>query len=128
VNYLLDTHLLVWSANQPQRLSRLAAEAIVDPNNYLYFSAISIWEVAVKQNLGRSSFTVNAHTLRGGLLANGLIEIPLTSSHGIATLGLPSIHQDPFDRILIAQAIAENITLLTSDVQIAKYPGPIRKV
>jgi PIN domain nuclease of toxin-antitoxin system len=128
VNYLLDTHLLVWSANQPQRLSRVATEAIVDPANDLYFSAISIWEVAIKQSLGRSSFTVDAHTLRNGLLANGLIEIPLTSNHGIATLGLPPIHQDPFDRILIAQAISENITLLTSDVKIAQYSGPIRKV
>jgi PIN domain nuclease of toxin-antitoxin system len=128
VNYLLDTHLLVWSANQPQRLSRLAAEAIVDPANDLYFSAVSIWEVAIKQSLGRSSFTVDAHALRNGLLANGLIEMPLTGNHGIATLGLPPIHQDPFDRILISQAISENITLLTSDDKIAQYPGPIRKV
>ncbi len=128
MRYLLDTHLLVWTANQPERLSVVAAEAIADPDNDLYFSAISIWEVAIKQNLGRSSFTVDAPTLRRGLLANGLREIQLTGDHGIATLGLPPIHQDPFDRILIAQATSENITLLTSDVKIARYPGPIQKV
>jgi PIN domain nuclease of toxin-antitoxin system len=128
VNYLLDTHLLVWAANQPQRLSRAATEAIADPSNDLYFSTISIWEVAIKQNLGRRSFAIDAEVLRNGLLANGLIEIPLTSDHALATLNLPPIHQDPFDRILIAQAISEKITLLTSDSKIAQYPGPIRKV
>ncbi len=128
MNYLLDTHLLVWAANQPQRLSRAATEAIADPSNDLYFSTISIWEVAIKQNLGRRSFAIDAEVLRNGLLANGLIEIPLTSDHALATLNLPPIHQDPFDRILIAQAISEKITLLTSDSKIAQYPGPIRKV
>lgn len=128
MKFLLDTHLLVWMANQPQRLSKPASELLTDPSNDLCFSAISVWEVAIKQNLGRSSFTVDAPTLRRGLLANGFQEIYLSSDHGLATLNLPPIHQDPFDRILIAQAICENITLLTSDAEIAKYPGPIRKV
>jgi len=128
VKLLLDTHLLVWTANQAHRLSRPAVELIQTPENDLYFSAISIWEVAIKQSLGRTSFTVDAPTLRRGLLANGFQELPLTSDHGIAVINLPPIHQDPFDRILIAQAISENITLLTSNSQIAKYAGPIRKV
>lgn len=128
MKFIVDTHLLVWSANQPLRLSRLAAETIADPDNDLYFSAVSIWEIAIKQNLGRRSFTIDAPTLRRGLIANGFHELPLSAEHGIATLGLPAIHQDPFDRILIAQAISENIALLTSDSQIAKYPGPIRYV
>ena len=128
MNYLLDTHLLVWAANRPNRLSRVATETIFDSSNNLYFSSVSIWEVAIKQNLGRRFFTVDAQTLRNGLLANGLIEIPLSGKHALATLNLPPIHQDPFDRILIAQAISENIMLLTSDIKIAQYPGPIRKV
>ncbi len=128
MNYLLDTHLLVWAANQPERLSHAAAELIADPGNALYFSAIGIWEVAIKQSLRRSSFTVDAPILRRGLLANGFSELPLTSDHALAVLHLPAIHQDPFDRILIAQAISEDITLLTTDSMVARYPGPIRKV
>lgn len=128
MKYLLDTHLLVWAANQPDRLSPVAAEVLSDSSNDLYFSAVSIWEVAIKQALGRRSFTVDAPTLRHGLISSGFREIQLASDHGIATLGLPPIHQDPFDRVLIAQAITEDITLLTADSILARYPGPIRKV
>jgi len=128
VKYLLDTLLLVWTANQPGRLSKTAVELIDDPGNDLYFSSISIWEVAIKQGLQRGGLSVDAKVLRRGLLEAGYRELALTSDHGIAILNLPPIHQDPFDRILIAQAISEGITLLTSDNLIARYPGPIRKV
>jgi len=128
VKQLLDTHLLVWTANKPERLSPKAVARIDDPENELYFSAVSIWEVAIKQSLKRTDFTIDAAILRRGLLDHGYKELPLTSSHGLAVLTLPPIHQDPFDRILIAQAICENITLLTSNRIVARYPGPIRKV
>jgi len=128
VNYLLDTHLLVWTAHEPERLSQVASELIADPGNALYFSVIGIWEVAIKQSLGRASFTVDAPILRRGLLSNGFRELPLTSAHALEILHLPPIHQDPFDRILVAQAISEDITLLTTDSMVARYPGPIRKV
>lgn len=128
MKYLLDTLLLVWTANQPGRLSKTAVELIDDPGNDLYFSSISIWEVAIKQGLQRGGLSVDAKVLRRGLLEAGYRELALTSDHGIAILNLPPIHQDPFDRILIAQAISEGITLLTSDNLIARYPGPIRKV
>ena len=128
MKYLLDTLLLVWTANQRGRLSKTAVELIDDPGNDLYFSSISIWEVAIKQGLQRGGLSVDAKVLRRGLLEAGYRELALTSDHGIAILNLPPIHQDPFDRILIAQAISEGITLLTSDNLIARYPGPIRKV
>ena len=128
MKYLLDTLLLVWTANQPGRLSKTAVELIDDPGNDLYFSSISIWEVAIKQGLQRGGLSVDAKVLRRGLMEAGYRELALTSDHGIAILNLPPIHQDPFDRILIAQAISEGITLLTSDNLIARYPGPIRKV
>jgi len=128
VKCLLDTHLLVWATNKPDKLSNEAAVVIDAPENELYFSAVSIWEVAIKQSLKRSDFTVEAAVLRRGLLEHGYKELPLTSSHSLAVITLPPIHQDPFDRILIAQAISENITLLTSDRRIAQYPGPIRRV
>ncbi len=125
---LPDTHLLIWTAQNSQRSSGAARQHIGDPANELFFSAVSIWEVAIKQSLQRTAFTVDAHTLRRGLLASGFRELPLTSDHAVHVAMLPHIHQDPFDRILIAQAISEDITLLTGDPQIAKYPGPIRKV
>ena len=128
MKFLPDTHLLLWTAGEPGKLPKAAREIIADPANELFFSAVSIWEVAIKRALGRANFQVDAHRLRRLLLDNGYSELPLTSDHGLAILGLPPIHQDPFDRILIAQAITEGMTLLTLDTDIAKYPGPIRKV
>ena len=128
MRFLPDTHLLIWTSQNSQRLSAAARNHIGDPANEIFFSAISIWEVAIKQSLQRATFTVDAHTLRRGLLARGFRELSLTSDHAVQVAMLPKIHQDPFDRILIAQAISEDITLLTVDADIAKYPGPIRKV
>jgi PIN domain nuclease of toxin-antitoxin system len=128
VNFLPDTHLLLWAAGEPGKMPQAAREIITDPANELFFSAVSIWEIAIKRALGRSNFQADPHRMRHLLLANGYRELHLTSDHGLAVLGLPPIHQDPFDRILIAQATTEAITLLTADSDIAKYPGPIRKV
>ena len=125
---LLDTHLLIWAAIGSDRLSAKARKSIEDPINELYFSAASLWEIAIKNGLGRADFQVDARVLRRALLDNGYQELPITGSHTVAVESLPPIHKDPFDRILVAQATAEGITLLTSDVLVAKYPGPIRKV
>ena len=125
---LLDTHLLIWAAIGSDRLSAKARKSIEDPINELYFSAASLWEIAIKNGLGRADFQVDARVLRRALLDNGYQELPITGAHTVAVESLPPIHKDPFDRILVAQATAEGITLLTSDVLVAKYPGPIRKV
>ena len=125
---LLDTHLLLWAAGQPERLSSTARALIGDPKSDLLFSAASLWEVAVKRGLGRPDFRVDPRLLRRGLLDNGYEELPITSEHAVAVDGLPAIHKDPFDRILIAQAIVEGIALLTADPVVAQYPGPIRAV
>jgi len=128
MKYLPDTHMLLWAAGEPGRLPAVAREIIADPINELFFSAISIWEIAIKRALGRSNFQADPNRMRYLLLANGYRELPLTGEHALAILGLPPIHQDPFDRILIAQATFESITLLTVDPEIAQYPGSIRKV
>jgi PIN domain nuclease of toxin-antitoxin system len=128
MKFLLDTHLLLWAASEPKRLSRSARVLINDPENELLFSAASLWEVAIKRGLGRADFEVDARLLRRGLLDNGYAELPIISDHVVATDSLPAIHKDPFDRILIAQATVEGITLLTTDPQVARYPGPIRKM
>jgi PIN domain nuclease of toxin-antitoxin system len=123
---LLDTHLLLWSAGKPERLSTEARALIEALDNELFFSPASLWEVVIKRGLGRDDFKVDARLLRRGLLDNGYSEIPIGSEHVVAIDNLPTIHKDPFDRILVAQAQVEGITLLTADPTLAKYPGPIR--
>jgi len=125
---LLDTHLLLWAAGKPRRLSKQARTLIDNPDNELLFSAASLWEVAIKRGLGREDFKVDARLLRRGLLDNGYSELPIISDHVVATESLPPIHKDPFDRILVAQATVEGVTLLTLDSLVSQYPGPIRTV
>jgi PIN domain nuclease of toxin-antitoxin system len=128
VKLLLDTQLLLWAAGQPERLSAAARKLLNDPRNELLFSAASLWEVAIKSSLGREDFRVEPRLLRRGLLDNGYAELPVTSQHAVNIDSLPPLHKDPFDRLLVAQALSEGITLLTADGQLAEYPGPVRKV
>ena len=125
---LLDTHLLLWAAGDPSRLSDAASALISAPENELFFSAASLWEIAIKRGLGRADFKVDARVLRRGLLDNGYSELPIGSEHAVAIDSLPPIHKDLFDRILVAQATVEGITLLTVDALVAQYPGPVQKV
>ena len=125
---LIDTQLLLWAAGQPKRLSPAARKLLLDPRHELLFSAASLWEIAIKRSLERPDFQVDGRLLRRGLLDNGYLELAVTSAHAVVVEGLPPIHKDPFDRILIAQATFEGITLLTVDPLVAKYPGPIRKL
>src|ERR1017187_8637840 len=97
-----------------------------DPSGH--FSAASLWEVAIKRGLGRGDFKVDTRLLRRGLLDNGYSELPIISDHVVETESLPPIHKDPFDRVLVAQATVEGITLLTTDSLVSQYPGPIRRV
>jgi len=125
---LLDTHLLLWAAGRPNRLSAGARKLIDNPANESLFSAASIWEVTIKRGLGRSDFHADPRLLRRGLLDNGYSELPILSDHLVAIDALPPVHKDPFDRLLVAQAIVEGITLLTRDSLVARYPGPVRLV
>ena len=125
---LLDTQLLLWAAGQPERLSRAARKLLNEPRNELLFSAASLWEVAIKSTLGREDLRVEPRLLRRGLLDNGYVELPISSQHAVSIDGLPPLHKDPFDRLLLAQALTEGITLVTADAQLARYPGPVRKV
>ena len=101
---------------------------IEDQGNELIYSAASLWEISIKSGLGRSDFQVDSRLLRRGLLDNGYAELAITGEHAAAVGGLPALHADPFDRILIAQSMVEGMLLLTSDAVVAKYPGPIKRV
>jgi PIN domain nuclease of toxin-antitoxin system len=125
---LLDTHLLLWAAGTPERLSEGAMALIEDPQNVLIFSAASLWEITVKRALGRDDFQVDPRLLRRGLADAGYEELAITGAHALAVDDLPSLHRDPFDRMLVAQARSEGLMLLTSDDVVARYPGPIRRV
>jgi len=128
VKFLLDTQILLWAAGEPERLSAAARRQLNNSKNELLFSAASLWEIAIKTSLGRDDFRAEPRLLRRGLLDNGYIELPITSEHAVSIDLLPSLHKDPFDRMLLAQALSEGITLLTADEQLARYPGPVRKV
>lgn len=111
-----------------EKLSRRAPRILEVDGSQLWFSAASLWEVAIKHGLGREDFRVEPRRLRRGLLDNGWRELAISSDHALAALALPPIHKDPFDRMLLAQAHVEGVTLVTSDEAVAQYPGQILKV
>ncbi|WP_347333005.1 type II toxin-antitoxin system VapC family toxin [Marinimicrobium locisalis] len=128
MNLLLDTHILLWAAGAPERLPSEAVELIESEANNLYFSAANLWEITIKNDLGRPDFKVDPHLFRRGLIENGYAELPIISQHVLGLNHLPSIHKDPFDRILVAQAEYEGFLLLTVDEKLGRYSGPIKKV
>ncbi len=128
MNLLLDTHVLLWAASEPQRLSAKARTLLLDSANQLVFSAASLWEISIKSSLDRTGFKVDARRLWRMLLVNGYRELPITSEHIVAVNELPTLHKDPFDRILVAQARVEGLLLLTSDKIMAKYGEGVRKI
>ena len=128
MNLLLDTHVLLWAAGQPEKLSKKARRLLEDAENTLVFSAASLWEIAIKRTIGRDDFQIDPRLLRRGLVDAGYRELAVSGAHAIAIDELPPLHKDPFDRMLLAQAKVEGITLLTADAAIARYPGAIQKV
>jgi PIN domain nuclease of toxin-antitoxin system len=128
VKLLLDTQLLLWAAGRTDRLSPAARRLLTLSRNELFFSAASVWEIAIKSTLGREDFRVEPRLLRRGLLDNGYTELPVTSQHAVSIDGLPPLLKDPFDRLLLAQALTEGLILLTTDAQFAMYGRPVRQV
>jgi PIN domain nuclease of toxin-antitoxin system len=125
---LLDTHISIWAVAETQRLSSMARGYLEDPQNEIFFSVINVWEATIKHGLGRKGFPYEPRKFRRGLLESGFKEIEISSEHVLAVSQLPSLHRDPFDRLLIAQASFESLVLLTSDAVVARYPGAIRLV
>lgn len=128
MNLLLDTHVLLWAAGNPERLSEPATALLTDENNTLYFSAASLWEIVIKSSLGRDDFLIDPHLFRRSLQENGYLELPVLSQHVLAVSHLPDLHKDPFDRMLLAQAQSEGFLLLTADERVARYPGSVQQI
>jgi PIN domain nuclease of toxin-antitoxin system len=116
---LLDTHVLLWWLDDPNQLSRQAKKAIADGTNRVYVSAAVAWEIAIKKALGKLEAPDDLEEM---LDSNRFIPLPVTIPHALAVLALPDYHRDPFDRMLIAQALHEGFRLVTRDQEIAKYP------
>lgn len=117
-SYLLDTHALIWWLSDPQQLSPSARKVIAEPAHMIMCSAASAWEMSIKQRLGRLEFPSNLEEV---LKQNQIESLPISIAHTLGTGLLPMHHQDPFDRILIAQAKHEQLILITRDAQIESY-------
>ncbi|MHB1943552.1 MAG: type II toxin-antitoxin system VapC family toxin [Acidiferrobacteraceae bacterium] len=125
---LLDTHLLLWAVAASRRLPRPVQTELRDPGNEIYYSAASIWEIVIKTGLRRKDFRIDLDDLLKALQESGFFELPITALHTVGVSRLPMIHKDPFDRLLVAQSMAEPMTLLTNDATLADYWDGVRVV
>ena len=125
---LLDTHILLWVAGQHERLSESTRTLLTTPENNLFFSAASIWEIVIKLGLGREDFKVDPYRLRKMLVTHGYAELSVTAEHALKVYSLPLLHKDPFDRLLLAQARTEGMLLLTGDASISQYQDTVLEV
>ena len=123
---LLDTHVLLWSLAASRKLPPAARRLLVDPRNTILYSAASVWEIAIKSALARKDFRVDLPQLLRAAGATGFIELTVTSAHAARVATLPDLHRDPFDRLLIAQALTESAVLITNDARLGQYGGEIR--
>ena len=126
--FLVDTQLLLWNVYGSRKLPARVARLFQDGRHRFFYSAASLWEIAIKASRGRADFTADAEAIRNTLERNGFDELPITAQHAVALTRLPPIHGDPFDRMLVAQAVVEPMALITTDERLAAYPGTIEVV
>jgi len=123
VKYLLDTAVLIWSLNEPERLNDTALEVLSNGREEIYLSAVSAWEIVIKSSLGKLRLpNPPERYVPSRMTVLGLRPLHMTHPHALAVSGLPLYHQDPFDRLLIAQARSEDMVVMTTDHQFSKYP------
>jgi PIN domain nuclease of toxin-antitoxin system len=125
MNILLDTHILIWALNEPERLPATVSDDLTDCRNTVFFSAASIWEIAIKASLGRDDFAFDPNDVGRLAIETGFIELPVSSVHGSGVLSLPWHHRDPFDRLLIAQTFALPAYLYTNDDALPPYSASL---
>ena len=125
MNLLLDTHIALWAITASNSLTREARDLIQAPDNTIWISAASIWEISIKHALGRGDMPVSGENAVKYFQQSGYQSLPVTAGHAAAVETLPSHHNDPFDRMLIAQALVEPMRLLTHDPKVAAYSNTI---
>lgn len=125
---LLDTRLVLWAAFEPERLSAKAKRLLRPRETSLAFSVATLWEVAIKSSLGREDFSVDTRLLQQALLGEGWTEVPILAEHIARVAHLPWVHRDPFDRLLVAQALEDGLTLLTADAALKPYGRFVKPV
>lgn len=128
---LLDTHIALWSLTDDARLSAKARDLILDPDNEIYVSAATLWEIAIKRGLNRSgpsAMPIGAAEAQALFNASGYALLPITPEQVILVEQLPAIHADPFDRVLIAQGLTDSLRLVTHDAVVASYNSRIIQV
>lgn len=125
---LLDTHLLLWAMAASRKLPRTVRTQLLDPGNEVFYSAASLWEIAIKSGLRRKDFRIDIEALLAALRKSGLVELPITALHAAGVARLPPIRKDPFDRLLVAQSMAEPLTLLTNDATLGDYWDGVKVV
>ena len=123
--FLVDTQLLLWNVYGSRKLPARVARLFRDGRHEFFYSAASLWEIAIKAARGRGDFDADTGAIRDTLEANGFHELPVAAEHAVALSGLPPIHADPIDRMLVAQSIVEPMALITTDERLAAYPGTI---
>jgi len=123
--YLLDTHTAIWFFNGDSALSETAKKIILDTSNVKYLNIASAWEIAIKLSIGKLDITGNTADFIRDAETNGFIFIPIKTSHLTVLESLPLIHRDPFDRLLIATAISEQMTFISADKNAVKYDVPM---
>ena len=127
VTYLLDTHVLLWASTTPERLG--AAEQLLADADRRIVSAVCVWELAIKQRLGKLSLGSDVRTWTRRVTTElALDHLPVTADHAAAVEHLPDVHRDPFDRLLVSQAVAEGAVLLTADERLTAYGDAVRLV
>lgn len=123
---LLDTHILLWALHEPRKLGRQIRERLMSPEHDVLFSAASIWEIAIKSQIKRVSLPVRPEEIASAALESGFSELPVRSEAAAMVADLPMHHKDPFDRLLIAQAIAESARLCTIDKTMELYRDAVQ--
>ena len=128
MKYLLDTHIILWAAVDVKKLSRKAKKLLENPDNILYFSPVSLWEISIKNAKHPDQMPITSERVKELALRMGLIELPVRSRHGVDIAKLPDIHNDPFDRMLITQARSDGLNLISHDDKVIAYGAGVVKV
>ena len=128
MKYLLDTHIILWAAADVKRLSRKAKSILENPENVLYFSPVSLWEISIKHAKHPEQMAITSERAKELALKMGFIELPVRSRHGVDIAKLPDIHGDPFDRMLVTQARSDGMMLISHDDKVIAYGESVVKV